>query len=145
VGALEPPFWSAFCRGLHRDDLVARQYDPSASAEVAALIARRDSAEWLAHFEPDACVAPVNLPREALADGQVQVRAADEPVLGPAPRLGVDTDDILAEATIAPSLVRRLTRRGVISGPQSRQRAARAARLGSLLARMAEHDRAPAA
>lgn len=145
VGALEPPFWSAFCRGLGRDDLVARQYDPSACADVAALIADRDSSDWLAHFEPNACVAPVNLPREALADRQVQVRAASSPALPPAPRLGGDTDDILAEAAIAPSLVRRLTRQGVISGPQSRQRAARAARLGSLLARMAEHDRAPAA
>lgn len=145
VGALEPPFWSAFCRGLGRDDLVARQYDPSAIAEVAALIVGRDSAAWLAHFQPDACVAPVNLPREALADRQVQVRSAGAPTLAPAPRLGADTDDILAEAAIAPTLVRRLTRHGVISGPQSSVRAARAARLGSLLARMAEHERVPAA
>jgi crotonobetainyl-CoA:carnitine CoA-transferase CaiB-like acyl-CoA transferase len=145
VGALEPPFWSAFCRGLDRHDLVARQYDPSASTEVAALIAGRDSSAWLARFEPDACVAPVNLPREALADRQTQIRMAGVPALAPAPRLGSDTNDILAEAAIAPALVRRLTRHGVISGAQSRQRAARAARLGSLLARMAEHDRAPAA
>ncbi len=145
VGALERPFRSAFCRGLGRDDLVARQYDPSASAEVASLVAGRDSAAWLAHFEPDACVALVNLPREALADRQVQVRAADGPVLAPAPRLGADTDDILAEAAVEPTLVRRLARRGVISGPQSSQRAARAARLGSRLARMTEHDPARAA
>jgi crotonobetainyl-CoA:carnitine CoA-transferase CaiB-like acyl-CoA transferase len=145
VGALEPPFWSAFCRGLGREDLVPRQFDPGAAAEVAAAIASLDSAEWLARFEADACVALVNLPHEALEDRHVLARAVGHPALAPAPRLGADTDDVLAEAGVAPSVVQRLLRHGVISGSQSPQRAARAARLGSLLARMAERERVPAA
>ncbi len=145
VGALEPPFWAAFCRGLGRDDLVPRQFDPAAAAEVATVIAGHDSADWLTRFEPDACVARVNLPREALDEQQVRARAASQPSLAPAPRLGADTDDVLAEAGIAPAAVERLMRRGVISGTQSEQRAARAARLGSRLARMAERERLPAA
>ena len=145
VGALEPPFWAAFCTGLGREDLVPRQFDSDAAAEVAAAIARLDSAEWLVRFEADACVARVNLPREALEDRHVRVRAADHPSLAPAPRLGADTDDVLAEAGIAPAVVQQLMHRGVISGAQSAQRATRAARLGSLLARMAERERVPAA
>ena len=145
VGALEPPFWAAFCRGLGRDELVSRQFDPAAAAEVATVIAGRDSTEWLTCFEPDACVALVSLPREALEEQQVRVRSASQPSLAPAPRLGADTDDVLAEAGIAPAVVERLLRRGVISGPQSEQRATRAARLGSLLARMAEREHLPAA
>ena len=145
VGALELPFWSAFCRGLGREDLVHRQFDPAAARDVAAAIAGRDSAAWLASFEPDACVALVNLPSEALDDRHVQVRAAGRSRLGDAPRLGADTDDVLAEAGIAPNAVERLKHRGVISGLQSPQRATRATRLGSLLARMAEHERVPAA
>jgi crotonobetainyl-CoA:carnitine CoA-transferase CaiB-like acyl-CoA transferase len=144
VGALELPFWAAFCTGLGRDDLLPRQFDPGAVAEVAAVIGSLESAEWLTRFGDDACVARVNLPREALEDRHVQVRAAGRPDLA-APRLGADTDDVLAEAGIAPTVVQRLLRRGVISGPQSAQRATRAARLGSLLARMAERERVPAA
>jgi crotonobetainyl-CoA:carnitine CoA-transferase CaiB-like acyl-CoA transferase len=145
VGALEPPFWSAFCRGLGREDLVPRQFDPGAAAEVVEAIASLDSAEWLARFEADACVALVNLPHEALGDRHVQARAVGHSALAPAPRLGADTADVLAEAGVAPSVVQRLLRHGVISGSQSPQRAARAARLGSLLARMAERERVPAA
>jgi alpha-methylacyl-CoA racemase len=145
VGALEPPFWVAFCQGLGRDDLVSRQFDPAAAAEVAIVIAGRDSAEWLTCFGPDACVALVSLPREALGEQQVRDRARSQPSLAPAPRLGADTDDVLAESGIAPAVVERLLRRGVISGSQSEQRATRAARLGSRLARMAERERLPAA
>jgi alpha-methylacyl-CoA racemase len=145
VGALESSFWTAFCRGLGRPDLVARQFDPGAVHIVAAEIAARDSAAWLAAFEPDACVALMNTPGEALDDGHVQVRAAGRPRLGEAPRLGADTEAVLCEAGVTRSEVDGLTRHGVISGPQSPQRASRAARLGSLLARMAEREGVPAA
>jgi alpha-methylacyl-CoA racemase len=145
VGALELPFWTAFCEGIGRSDLVARQFDQAAVPDVAAAIASRDRAAWLASFEPDACVAPVNLPGEALEDRHVQVRQADGPRLAGAPRLGADTDAVLSEAGIGPIVLRQLLGCGVISGPQSPQRAARAARLGSLLVRMAEREEAPAA
>ena len=135
VGALEVPFWEAFCRGIGRPDLVTRQFDASAVSVVADVIAMRSSATWLGRFSPDACVALVRLPDEALADDYIHARALGTVPAPPAPRLGADTDDVLAEAGIAPTLVSRLTRTGVISGRQTAARAARAARLGAMLAR----------
>ena len=32
LGALEPKFWQAWCRGVERDDLIERQFDPPGSA-----------------------------------------------------------------------------------------------------------------
>ena len=74
VGALEPPFWVAFCRGVGREDLVPSQYDRTAVPDVAAIIATRPRAAWLELLGDDACVAPVNAPREAEADPQVVAR-----------------------------------------------------------------------
>jgi crotonobetainyl-CoA:carnitine CoA-transferase CaiB-like acyl-CoA transferase len=145
VGALEVPFWDAFCRGLGRGDLVAHQFDPGAEPVVAAIIAERPSAEWLERFDDDACVALVKLPAEALEDEHIGARAMAPGPDVPAPGLGADTDDVLAEAGIAPTLVQRLAREGVVAGRQSEARAARARRLGSMLARSAQRREAPAA
>jgi crotonobetainyl-CoA:carnitine CoA-transferase CaiB-like acyl-CoA transferase len=135
LGALEVQFWRAFCEGIEREDLVARQFDPEAIAEVATVIATRTSAQWLACLEDDACVALVKLPAEALADPYVRARGFAPPLEAPAPRLGADTDEVLAEAGIAPTLVDKLVRNGVVTGAQTAARAARAARLGAMLAR----------
>ena len=78
VGALEPPFWVAFCRGLGRDDLVSRQFDPAAAAEVATVIAGRDSAGWLTCFGPDACVALVQ-PAQGGTRGATGTRQGGQP------------------------------------------------------------------
>jgi crotonobetainyl-CoA:carnitine CoA-transferase CaiB-like acyl-CoA transferase len=145
VGALEPQFWMAFCRGLGREDLVSRQFDPTAAAEVATAILTRPSRAWLQRFDADACVALVKLPAEALQDDYIRGRSFSDGGAVPAPRLGADTDDVLAEAGIAPSLVQRLMHSGVVTGEQTPQRAARARRLGSMLARMAERGNASAA
>ena len=156
VGALELPFWTAFCRGIERDDLVPRQFDPAAIEDVRRIIARRTTSEWLQRFEDDACVALVNLPCEARLDPQLQAR---DLVVGsggsarivtalratrrgtsvpPAPVLGADTTAVLDAAGIAPRELRRLEAQGIVAGRQTPERAARAARLGSVLARMAE-------
>jgi len=74
VGALEPPFWVELCRGLGREDLVARQYDPTAIPEVAAILATRSQADWLEDLDEDACVAPVNEPREVELDRHLIAR-----------------------------------------------------------------------
>jgi alpha-methylacyl-CoA racemase len=74
VGALEPQFWVSFCRGLGREDLVPRQYDPTAIGVVAGCLSARAADEWLELLDDDACVARVNLPVEAEADPQVRVR-----------------------------------------------------------------------
>lgn len=145
VGALEPQFWQAFCRGLEREDLVPGQFDPQVAPEVAATISTRPSREWLERFDAEACVALVKLPAEALQDDYIRARSFSDSGAAPAPRLGADTEAVLSEAGIAPAVVLRLTGSGVVTGEQTPQRAARARRLGSMLARMAERGNAPAA
>ena len=49
LGALEPKFWAAWCRGVGREDLIERQFEPPGSAthaEVEAIFAGRTRAEW---------------------------------------------------------------------------------------------------
>ena len=135
VGALEVQFWRAFCEGLGREDLLARQFDPEAIAVVAEAMATRPSGEWLDRFADDACVASVRTPAEALDDEYVRRRGFGPMPDRPAPALGADTDDVLAETGIAPTVVQKLMRSGVVTGIQSAARAARAARLGTMLAR----------
>ena len=144
VGALEVPFWQAFCAGLGREDLVARQFDPAAIELVAHQVAQRDSRTWLERFDDDACVELVRTPAEAMADPYLSRRVAD-PTDGPAPALGADTAEVLAEAGVERSRIDRLTGSGVVAGAQSPARAARAARLGAMLARRKSAEVAPTA
>jgi crotonobetainyl-CoA:carnitine CoA-transferase CaiB-like acyl-CoA transferase len=89
VGALEPPFWREFCAGVDREDLVERQFDPSAREEVRALLATRPRDEWLERLAPrDACVGPVNSLAEAIADPQLRARQMVHEDFGAAPQLG---------------------------------------------------------
>jgi crotonobetainyl-CoA:carnitine CoA-transferase CaiB-like acyl-CoA transferase len=118
VGALEPKFWAAFCRGVGREDLIAHQFDApgsAAHAEVSALALERTRAQWEAfNTEHDCCVEPVLELDEALADEHVRARGmvADgllgtpvklsrtpgDPRRGPPPGLGEHTGEVLAEA-----------------------------------------------
>ena len=78
MGALEPKFWAAFCRGVGREDLIEHQFDPPGSpahAEVEAVIAGRTRAEWEAfNAEHDCCLEPVLELEEALQDEQIRAR-----------------------------------------------------------------------
>ncbi|HSO93651.1 MAG TPA: CoA transferase [Candidatus Dormibacteraeota bacterium] len=57
VAALEEKFWKNFCGAIQRPDLVPRQFDASAIPEVEAVLAGRDRAAWIKHFDGrDACV-----------------------------------------------------------------------------------------
>jgi len=159
VGALEPPFWVAFCRAVGREDLVPRQFDPTALIDVAAVLATRPRAAWLALLGEDACVAPVNAPVEAELDPQVRARglvagegdaahivtalrgASGETDGTAAPGLGADTHDVLAEAGFAAEEIDALREAGIVSGPATPEATARAARLGSVLARLAARGR----
>jgi len=159
VVALEPPFWVAACRGLGREDLVPRQFDSTAIAGVAAILRGRTRHDWLTVFEPDACVAPVNRPDEAQRDAQMRSRGlltgegAATRVVSPlgvtdgspisdhrsaVPGLGEHTHQVLAGAGWSRQRIAELERAGVIAGLASPEKTARAARLGALLARMAE-------
>jgi alpha-methylacyl-CoA racemase len=126
VGALEPKFWEALCRGLGADDLVDRHWEEGergreVRARLEALFASRDRDEWLRVLEPlDACVEPVLTPAEAAGDAQARALLVDQPdgaggtlravapfagsglgtaPVRPAPRLGQHTAEVLAGVT----------------------------------------------
>ena len=98
VGAIEEPFWRAFLRiaGLEDEPAMADRLDPrqwpQVRAAIAARLAQRDRAEWMAAFEgSDACVAPVLSMDEAAHDQHMAARGVLREVGGilqpaPAPR-----------------------------------------------------------
>jgi crotonobetainyl-CoA:carnitine CoA-transferase CaiB-like acyl-CoA transferase len=101
VAALEPRFWEAFCESIERPDLQARQADPSAIPEVAAVLMPRTRAEWMEHFgERDVCVEPVLTLGEADPDPQARAFRA--------PALGEHTRQVLGEAGLPPELIETL-------------------------------------
>jgi alpha-methylacyl-CoA racemase len=96
-GALEPKFWAAWCRGVGREDLVEKQFDPPGSPahrEVEAVFAARTRDEWAAFAsQVDSCVEPVLGLDEALESELVRAREMvvelDQPgVAGPVRQLG---------------------------------------------------------
>jgi alpha-methylacyl-CoA racemase len=119
LGALEPKFWSTFCRAIGRDDLIARQDregDDQAQVltEVRRVFASKSRDEWLAFFAGhDVALTPVNRPAEALDDPHVtargavvrghDLRAVRPPFarvvadLSPAPALGEHTGEVLRD------------------------------------------------
>src|SRR5436190_6308082 len=51
LGALEPKFWQAWCRGVEREDLIEHQFDrpgTDAHAEVERIFLERSRDEWRA-------------------------------------------------------------------------------------------------
>ena len=103
LGALEPKFWQAWCRGVGRDDLVDQQFAPPGSDahhEVEAIFAGRTREEWRAFAsEHDCCLEPVLGLDEALDSELIRARemvveldqpGATRPVrlLGPPVKLG---------------------------------------------------------
>jgi crotonobetainyl-CoA:carnitine CoA-transferase CaiB-like acyl-CoA transferase len=78
LGALEPKFWQAWCRGAGREDLIEKQFEKPGSeahAEVERVFAERTRAEWHAFAEQhDCCLEPVQGLDEALASELVRAR-----------------------------------------------------------------------
>ncbi|MBJ7346992.1 MAG: CoA transferase [Thermoleophilaceae bacterium] len=123
LGAIEPKFWQAFCRGIERDDLMTLQFQPpgsAAHAEVEAVFRGRTRAEWVEFgAEYDCCLEPVLEIEEALESQLVRERGMvveiDQPGIGkvrqlaspvkidgqrpgrlePAPAIGQHTDEVL--------------------------------------------------
>ncbi len=99
LGALEPKFWQAWCRGVGREDLIARQFEgPGAEAHraVQEIFAGRTRAQWEQFArEHDCCLEPVLELDEALVlrararardgrrDRAARVPAAGAPARGP--------------------------------------------------------------
>ena len=132
LGALEPTFWSDFCRITGRNDLLSRQFDRTIKGEVAATFKLRTLAAWLENFSAsDGCVEPVISFEEMLSHPQVKARGfvheengqavgLNTPFVfargGPkraAPRLGEHTKTIL-EDILSKQELEDLTNSGII-------------------------------
>jgi crotonobetainyl-CoA:carnitine CoA-transferase CaiB-like acyl-CoA transferase len=146
LGALEPKFWQAWCRGVGREDLIEHQFDmpgTEAHAEVERIFLERTRDEWQAFAsEHDCCLEPVLDLDEALDSELVRARemvveldqpGADRPVRqlgvpiklgrtpggvqGPGPALGEHTDEVLAALGYSADDIEALKESGAVAGP----------------------------
>jgi crotonobetainyl-CoA:carnitine CoA-transferase CaiB-like acyl-CoA transferase len=90
LGALEPKFWRAWCRGVGRDDLIDKQFEKPGSLahkEVQAVFMGRTRAEWSEFAaQHECCLEPVLDLDEALDSELVRARGMvveiDQPGVG---------------------------------------------------------------
>jgi len=146
LGALEPKFWQAFCRGVDREDLISSQFEhpgSDAHAQVKEIFLGRTRADWTAFAQShDCCLEPVLELDEALSSELVKERGmvveieqpgAERPVrqlgvpvkLGrtpadharlPGPALGEHTEAVLLEAGYSQAEVAELLESGAVAG-----------------------------
>jgi crotonobetainyl-CoA:carnitine CoA-transferase CaiB-like acyl-CoA transferase len=95
LAALEPKFWKAFCEAVGREDLIGvhGSDDPDVRAalreELTQVFAARTRAEWEEELgDVPAMVGPVNTPREALSDPQIEARGVLSRPAEALPRVG---------------------------------------------------------
>jgi alpha-methylacyl-CoA racemase len=142
LGALEPKFWQAWCRGVGREELVAMQFERPGSAaheQVKELFMARTRDQWEAFArEHDCCLEPILELDEALSSQLVAERemvvelsqpGATVPVrqLGvpvklsrtpgehgrlPGPALGEHTEELLVQAGYTPERIAELLESG---------------------------------
>jgi alpha-methylacyl-CoA racemase len=145
LGALEPKFWQAWCRGVGRDDLVDAQFEAPGSdahAEVERIFLERTREQWRAFAaEHDCCLEPVLELDEALDSALVRAREMvvelEQPgagpvrqlgvpiklsrtpgrLCGPGPVLGEHTDEVLAAAGYSDDEVAAMKESGAVAGP----------------------------
>jgi crotonobetainyl-CoA:carnitine CoA-transferase CaiB-like acyl-CoA transferase len=143
-GALEPKFWTAFCNGVGREDLIEQQFgEPGSDAhrEVAEIFKTKTREQWKAfNDEHDAMIEPVLEIDEALQSELVRERemviSYEQPEFGevkqlgfpiklsrtpadvhrPAPALGEHTTEVLTEAGYSEQDVRDLAESGAAKG-----------------------------
>ena len=146
LGALEPKFWQAWCRGTGREDLVEKQFErpgSEAHAEVERVFRERTRAEWEQFAsEHDCCLEPVLDLDEALDSELVRARemlveleqpGAEAPArllgvpvklsrtpggpAGPGPALGEHTNDVLGSLGYSTDEIAALLESGAAAGP----------------------------
>ncbi len=144
LGALEPKFWQAWCRGVGREDLVERQFErpgTDAHAEVERIFLERTRDEWQAFAsEHDCCLEPVLGLDEALDSELVRARemvvSLDQPgaesvrllgvpvklsrtpgaPAGPGPALGEHTEKVLGSLGYSDEEIAALLESGEAAG-----------------------------
>jgi alpha-methylacyl-CoA racemase len=147
LGALEPKFWQAWCRGVGREDLIPTQFEAPGSAahvEVQSIFMERTRAQWEAFAgEHDCCLEPVLDLDEALSSELVRAREMvvehNQPgatdtvrLLGvpiklsrtpgdagqrPGPALGEHTAEVLEAAGYSAEEIAALEESGAVAGP----------------------------
>jgi alpha-methylacyl-CoA racemase len=145
LGALEPKFWQAWCRGVEREDLVERQFEAPGSpahAEVERIFMERTREEWREFAsQHDCCLEPVLDLDEALDSELVRAREMvvelDQPgadgvrllgvpvklsrtpggPAGPGPTLGEHTAEVLDALGYDEEQVAALRESGAVAGP----------------------------
>jgi alpha-methylacyl-CoA racemase len=153
LGALEPKFWQAFCRGVGREDLTAKQFERPGSdshAEVVEIFRGRTREQWQAFaLEHDCCLEPVLELDEALDSELIRARemvveieqpGAERAVrqLGvpiklartpgehgrlPGPELGEHSEAVLLAAGYSEAEVAELLTSGAVAGSAGAERA----------------------
>jgi alpha-methylacyl-CoA racemase len=151
LGALEPKFWQAWCRGVEREDLVAKQFErpgSTAHGEVREIFKGRTRAKWEQFAgRHDCCLEPLLELDEALESELVReremvveleqpgaertVRQLGVPIkLGrtpgehgrlPGPALGEHTEEALLAAGYSEAEVAELLQSGAAAGPAEAQ------------------------
>jgi alpha-methylacyl-CoA racemase len=144
LGALEPKFWQAWCRGVGREDLVEKQFErpgSEAHAETERIFLERTREEWREFAsEHDCCLEPVLDLDEALDSELVRaremvveveqpgtggVRLLGVPVklsrtpgspAGPGPALGEHTREVLAALGYPDGEIESLLESGAAAG-----------------------------
>lgn len=118
LAALEPNFWSDFCRVVNRPDWLSDPYNPALHAELTTLFASRPRAKWLTLFEAaDVCLEPLLTPAEAQAHPHLAERLQ---VWGwhtatPAPAHGAGTHTVLTQWLNLPAAeVADLAAKGIV-------------------------------
>jgi crotonobetainyl-CoA:carnitine CoA-transferase CaiB-like acyl-CoA transferase len=145
LGALEPKFWQAWCRGVDREDLIEKQFEAPGSdahAEVERIFLERSRDDWQQFAsEHDCCLEPVLDLDEALDSELVRAREMvvqlDQPgtdgvrqlgvpvklsrtpgeVRAPGPVLGEHTREVLASLGYDQEDVAALEESGAVAGP----------------------------
>jgi alpha-methylacyl-CoA racemase len=146
LGALEPKFWQAWCRGVGRDELIEKQFErpgSEAHAQVVEIFKSRTRMQWTQFAtENDCCLEPVLELDEALGSELVQARemvvTLDQPGVSdgvrqlgipvkldrtpgehnrlPGPALGEHTEDVLRAAGYSEEQIARLLEQGAVAG-----------------------------
>jgi alpha-methylacyl-CoA racemase len=145
LGALEPKFWQAWCRGVGRDDLTESQFEPPGSeahAQVERIFLERTREDWREFAsQHDCCLEPVLGLDEALGSELVRaremvveleqpgagaVRQLGVPVKlsrtpggpqGPGPALGEHTAEVLRGLGYSEADIAALEESGAVAGP----------------------------